>query len=765
MLHSSVPAYHSFAPLPRFRSCRALQQYQALHEGSLPQPGNMEHASEVLQLVAELNNSHPLVADLAPFELLLQQLALGSSALISPICALTGGILAQEVLKACSGKFMPITQWFYFDATETLPDLGSLTMDDVAPCGCRYDSQIALYGKDVQDKLSTLSTFLVGAGAIGCEMIKNWAMMGISTSPNSRTHVTDMDLIEKSNLSRQFLFRSKDINCMKSTTAVNAAKAMNPTFCAVAYDSKAAKDTENFFNDQFYESLDFVCTALDNVEARLYIDQRCLFFNKPMLESGTLGTKGHTQVVVPHLTENYGATRDPPEKSIPVCTLKHFPNLIEHTLQWGREWFEEVFKQTAEDCGFYATSASLEEFQTGYLSNQQNMKLSMLRRMHDALVTSRPTHYADCVSWSRVKFEELFSNNVLQLLHNFPLDRLTTTGTPFWGGAKKPPAPIVFDIEDPLHYSFIQSLSSLRASSYGLQVPPAEALDAVLREAVQATAVPTFCPKEGVKIAATEEEAKNEGKGGSGASGSEAGEGMVDTEEICNQVLASLPPISSFSGGQNVLSSIDFDKDVDAHMLVVSCVSNLRARNYSIPEADLHTSRGIAGKITPAIATTTALVTGAICLEIYKIIQKFPVEKLFNSFNNLALPMFTTMEPEPPKVTESIVCGKPLKFTAWDRVDIQNPDMTLQELIAFMDSEYQVELTMLSCGVSILYSDFMNKKKMGERMHMKVRDVVVSVTKTELVANQKYIILEMITNDKDTDEEVELPYLRFKLFE
>jgi ubiquitin-activating enzyme E1 len=99
-----------------------------------------------------------------------------------------------------------------------------------------------------------------------------------------------------------------------------------------------APETEDFFNGQFYESLDFVCTALDNVEARLYIDQRCLFYNKPMLEYGTVGTKRHTtQVVVPHITENDGATRDPPENSIPVCTLKHFPNLIEHTLQWGRE--------------------------------------------------------------------------------------------------------------------------------------------------------------------------------------------------------------------------------------------------------------------------------------------------------------------------------------------------------------------------------------------------------------------------------------------
>ena len=51
----------------------------------------------------------------------------------------------------------------------------------------------------------------IGAGAIGCEMLKNWALMGIATGQGKVT-VTDMDVIETSNLSRQFLFRPKDVH-------------------------------------------------------------------------------------------------------------------------------------------------------------------------------------------------------------------------------------------------------------------------------------------------------------------------------------------------------------------------------------------------------------------------------------------------------------------------------------------------------------------------------------------------------------------------
>ena len=63
------------------------------------------------------------------------------------------------------------------------------------------------------------------------------------------------------------------------------------------------------------------------------MDRRCVFFQKPLLESGTLGTKANTQVVVPFLTESYSSSQDPPEKSIPSCTVKNFPNAIEHTIQ------------------------------------------------------------------------------------------------------------------------------------------------------------------------------------------------------------------------------------------------------------------------------------------------------------------------------------------------------------------------------------------------------------------------------------------------
>jgi ubiquitin-activating enzyme E1 len=131
---------------------------------------------------------------------------------------------------------------------------------------------------------------------------------------------------------------------------------MNPEVNINSYSNRVGPETEDLFNDKFYTSLHGVCNALDNVEARMYMDSQCILYKKPLLESGTLGTKGNTQVIVPHLTESYASSRDPPEKSIPTCTLHHFPNTIDHTIQWARDIFEGLFHNQAENVNGYLTN-------------------------------------------------------------------------------------------------------------------------------------------------------------------------------------------------------------------------------------------------------------------------------------------------------------------------------------------------------------------------------------------------------------------------
>lgn len=96
--------------------------------------------------------------------------------------------------------------------------------------------------------------------------------------------------------------------------------------------------------------------------------------------------------------------------------------------------------------------------------------------------------------------------------------------------------------------------------------------------------------------------------------------------------------------------AIEFEKDDDAngHIDFMTACANLRARNYKIKEAARHRIKIIAGKIIPAIATTTAMIVGAVGLEIYKHLFDKKIEHRRNGFMNLAIPLFVFSEPMPP---------------------------------------------------------------------------------------------------------------------
>ena len=102
--------------------------------------------------------------------------------------------------------------------------------------------------------------------------------------------------------------------------------------------------TVDIYNEKFYEGQTIVTNALDNVQARLYIDNKCVQARVPMIDSGTLGPKGHVQVVIPTKTESYSSQKDPEVNTeIPHCTLKMFPEETLHCVEWAKDLFGNWF--------------------------------------------------------------------------------------------------------------------------------------------------------------------------------------------------------------------------------------------------------------------------------------------------------------------------------------------------------------------------------------------------------------------------------------
>uniref|UniRef100_A0A8C5I9B3 E1 ubiquitin-activating enzyme n=1 Tax=Gouania willdenowi TaxID=441366 RepID=A0A8C5I9B3_GOUWI len=528
-----------------------------------------------------------------PFKLVLN-LSRTARGTLPPLAAAVGGVASQEVLKAITGKFAPLQQWLYIDAFEVVGPLQSLSPEEFLPRGDRYDALRACIGESMCIELQKLRVFMVGCGAIGCEMLKNFALLGVGLARSSgEVCITDPDLIEKSNLNRQFLFRPHHLQKPKSTTAAEATRNINPDMQVDAHLNKVCPATESIYNDSFYSGLNLVVTALDNVEARRYVDSRCVSNQRALLDSGTMGTKGHTEIIVPNLTESYNSHRDPPEEEIPFCTLKSFPSVIEHTIQWARD---KVCAATFSPCDLYQLRESLE-------SSFQVIKL----------MSRQPSQWEQCIAIARLKFEKYFKRKALQLLHSFPLDTRLKDGSLFWQSPKRPPTPIEFD----LHFDFVVSTARLFPSSTWSRLFLLTGSHQVLTQ---------------------------------------AGNQVLEEIHQCEHTLSNQK--HRFTRYTNCaeclrMSPLQFEKDDDSngHIDFITAASALRAKTYNIEPADRLKTKRIAGKIIPAIATATAAVAGLVALELIKVVGGYGFESFKNCFFNLAIPVFVLTEPAAVKKT------------------------------------------------------------------------------------------------------------------
>ena len=151
-----------------------------------------------------------------------------------------------------------------------------------------YARQQLIDGWD-QEIVSKGCVMIVGVGALGCEIAKDFALMGIG-----KIVLVDLDTIETSNLSRQMLFKPGDEGRPKAEVAAERLKDMNPFLNVDFYFEKLQK-----LPMAVYEECDVVIAALDNFNARLDLNKICLRIKKPMVEGGTVGFEGHVQVVIP----------------------------------------------------------------------------------------------------------------------------------------------------------------------------------------------------------------------------------------------------------------------------------------------------------------------------------------------------------------------------------------------------------------------------------------------------------------------------------
>ncbi|KAF2463396.1 ubiquitin-activating enzyme E1 3 [Lindgomyces ingoldianus] len=270
-------------------------------------------------------------------------------------------------------------------------------------------------GASLQAHVKQSRVLMVGAGGIGCELLKNLVLTGFG-----EIHIVDLDTIDLSNLNRQFLFRNEHIKKSKALVAKESAGRFNPNVKIEAHHDNI-KDPK--FNVAWFKGFSIVFNALDNLDARRHVNRMCLAADVPLVESGTTGFNGQVQVIRKGKTECYDCvTKDPP-KSFPVCTIRSTPSQPIHCIVWAKSYlFTEIFGTSEDDAP-----------ELDHSTDSENAReIENLRRESQALKRIRESMGSE--DFPRLVFSKVFKEDI---------DRLRSMED-MWK-SRRPPEPLDYD--------------------------------------------------------------------------------------------------------------------------------------------------------------------------------------------------------------------------------------------------------------------------------------------------------------------------------
>ena len=414
------------------------------------------------------------------------------------------------------------------------------------------------------EKIQKARVLVIGAGGIGCELLKNLVQNGFTD-----IEVVDLDTIDVSNLNRQFLFRKKDVGSSKSRVAKESVLRFNPNVKMVAHHGNVKNGDK--FNAAFVKQFTVVANALDNVGARRHVNRLCVKAGVPLVESGSTGYLGQATIHYGGVCECYDCRPKATPKVHPICSVRSEPEKYVHCIEYGKQMFRLLFGAMEDsmlsDSSAAAAAEEEEESMAANPSQEDATKSSSS--------SSTETEAEQSVTEIAAQRPTVFDQQTLRDYAKGVLRAFFTTKMHQELEARE------FKIRDPIPFDFNGSVDTLYTTDVSdLMHTGGSALQQTVWTVSENASVFVRC-----------------------------------IEEMWNEE------------NRISIGSYEFDKDNRTALDFVIAASNLRASVFSMKLESPFGVKQIAGNIVHAIATTNAMAAGLEMMEILKIVTIGPENK------------------------------------------------------------------------------------------------------------------------------------------
>jgi ubiquitin-activating enzyme E1 len=541
-------------------------------------------------------------------------------------------------------------------------------------------------------------------------------------------------------LNRQFLFRKSHIGKSKSLIACEEVKKINPEFNCESLQIEVREETEDIFDENFYKKQNFVLIAVDNVKARNYINNQCIFHRVKLIECGTLGENASSQLIIPLVSEEYKGVESG-KNEFGMCTIRNLPSLIEHCIEWSKDKFYEYFGKNIRLLKNFIENPN--EF---FKNNEGNELYEKLIYIKNYLIIFKSKSYDQCLNFAKKIFYLNYQKLINDTLIINPPDKILENGTKFWKGSNRLPHVLEYNPDDETNFYYIEYFAYLLADS--LNIPYNNDIN---------------YKKEFLKLS---EISLNDELYSDITHQDSLEEEINRVEKLKSELLR----LHSEEISKEKLDKIHeqlFEKDHDENHQVdfIYISSNLRASNFNIEFCTRDKVKFISGNIIPSIPTTTSSIVGFISSQIYTLLQTTNIDYLRQINIDLSTPFFLIYRPKKPyknkdytnPATQILYKAIPHDFTCWDFIEIEG-NKTLQELLDYINEKYNIEITGLYSLNSVnLWGDDTKIDFFSNYMDS------IGITKTDRKENstRRNIYFKIQADEKD-NEDIHIQMPKFK---